>query len=161
MSPAWASPPATRDPKYQPGTPPSLGRRYRVDGYPKRYNDLIEAYVPAQYAGIVRDPKGGAVGTQGPISNISSLRSGSEAYPLSGAVGGDPCTGPRAQVSSGRSPKPLASRSKPTSVRRRRRPSVRRRRPSVRRRPSSTVRRRRRRPSVSQRSISEIPILNQ
>ena len=101
-----------------------------MDGYPKRYNDLIEAYVPAQYAGIVRDPKGGAVGTQGPISNISSLRSGSEAYPLSGAVGGDPCTGPRAQVSSGRSPKPLASRSKPTSVRRRR-PSVRRRRPSV------------------------------
>ena len=125
-----------------------------MDGYPKRYNDLIEAYVPAQYAGIVRDPKGGAVGTQGPISNISSLRSGSEAYPLSGAVGGDPYTGPRAQVSSGRSPKPLASRSKPlasrskpTSVRRRRRPSVRRRRPSVRRRPSSTVRRRR--PSVS------------
>ena len=96
--------------------------------------------------------KGRAVGTQGPISNISSLRSGSEAYPLSGAVGGDPCTGPRAQVSSGRSPKPLASRSKPTSVRRRRRPSVRRRCPSVRRRPSSTVRRRR--PSVSKRNIS-------
>ena len=33
--------------------------RYRVDGNPKRYNDPIEAYVPTQYAGIVRDPKGG------------------------------------------------------------------------------------------------------
>ena len=37
----------------------SRALRYRVDGYPNRYNDLIEAYVPAQYAGIVRDPKGG------------------------------------------------------------------------------------------------------
>ena len=33
--------------------------RYRVDGYPKRYNVLIEAYVPTQCSGIVRDPKGG------------------------------------------------------------------------------------------------------
>ena len=50
-----------------------------MDGYPKRYNDLVEAYVPAQYAGIVRDPKGGGVGTQGPIINVSSLRLGSQA----------------------------------------------------------------------------------
>ena len=110
-----------------------------MGGYPKRYNDLIEAYVQPSTQVSCVTLRGGAVGTQGPITNVSSLRSGSEAYPLSGAVGGRPLHGPRAQVSSGRSPKPMASRSKPTSVRRRRRPSVRRRRPSV--RPS--VRRRR------------------
>ena len=37
-----------------------------MDGYPKRYNDLIEAYVPTQYAGIVRDPKGGPLGPRDP-----------------------------------------------------------------------------------------------
>jgi hypothetical protein len=43
--------------------------------------------------------KGGAVGTQEPISNISSLRSGSEAFPLSGAVGGGPLHGtPRSGI---------------------------------------------------------------
>ena len=66
MSPAWASPQPRGTLSTSLGLPPSLGLRYRVDGYPNCYNDLIEAYVPAQYAGIVRDPKGGAVGTQGP-----------------------------------------------------------------------------------------------
>ena len=52
-----------------------------MDGNPKRYNDLVEAYVPIQYSGIVRDPNGGAVGTQGAITNVSSLRSGIERSP--------------------------------------------------------------------------------
>ena len=59
MSPAWASPQPRGTLSTSLGLPPSLGLRYRVDGYPNCYNDLIEAYVPAQYAGIVRDPKGG------------------------------------------------------------------------------------------------------
>jgi hypothetical protein len=67
-----------------------------VDGYPERYNDLIVAYVPTQHSGIVRDPmRGGGVGTLGPITNISSLRSGIERSPLSEAVGGYPYTGPQ------------------------------------------------------------------
>ena len=37
-----------------------------MDGHPKRYDDLIEAYVPTQYSGIVRDPKGRPLGPRDP-----------------------------------------------------------------------------------------------
>ena len=82
MSPAWDSPPATRVPKYQPGTQASCGRN------PKSYIILDPhqvssiAYIlalarsrriPARDSGSVRDPKGEAVWDAGPISNVSSL----------------------------------------------------------------------------------------
>ena len=60
-----------------------------MDGNPKRYNDLIEAYVPTQYSGIVRDPKGWAGGTLGPITNVTSLPSDIvDASPKRGRWGG-------------------------------------------------------------------------
>ena len=91
-----------------------------------------------------------AVGTLGPITNVSSLRSGIEAYPLSGAVGGgtptrDPALRYRLDGRPSRWPPvpsrwpPVPSRLpsvvvvvvRPSVRRRRRRPSVhRRRRPS-------------------------------
>ena len=59
-----------------------------MDGYPKRYNDLIEAYVPTQYSGIVRDPKGGALGPKDPSLMSPAYVWVSSVAPKRGRLGG-------------------------------------------------------------------------
>jgi hypothetical protein len=65
-----------------------------VDGNPKRYNDIVEAYAPTQYSSIVRDPNGGPLGPMDPSLMSPAYARVSSVSPKRGRWG-DPYTGPQ------------------------------------------------------------------